>query len=152
MNTLAATFSQLRAPSAKTIVISLLQTLAFGAMLYVVALICASISEVVADQEEVVQTLCRWAWIASAPFYAMAISIKLTADTLGDASIASNAWLRMRCAHRVLHPGRLAHRPRNLPHGHQYCRSARYQCHLRDAGVRHRHNRRDACRLLLLRE
>ena len=50
MNTLAATFSQLRAPSAKIIVVSLLQTFAFGAMLYVAALICASISEVVADQ------------------------------------------------------------------------------------------------------
>lgn len=50
MNTLAATFSQLRAPSAKTIVVSLLQTFAFGAILYAAALICASISEVVADQ------------------------------------------------------------------------------------------------------
>lgn len=49
MNTLAATFSQLRAPSAKTIAISLLQTFAFGAMLYVAALICASASEVIAD-------------------------------------------------------------------------------------------------------
>ena len=64
-------------------------------MLYVAALICASISEVVADQGEVVQMLCRWAWVAPAPFYAMAIGIKLTADALGDASIASNAWLRM---------------------------------------------------------
>lgn len=95
MNTLAATFSQLRAPSAKAIVVSLLQALAFGAMLYAAALICASISEVVGNQGEVVQTLCRWAWVAPAPFYAMAIGIKLTADALGDASIASNAWLRM---------------------------------------------------------
>lgn len=95
MNTLAATFSRLRVPSAKTIAISLLQTLAFGVMLYVAALICASISEVVADQGEVVQTLCHWAWVAPAPFYAMAIGIKLIADALGDASIASNAWLRM---------------------------------------------------------
>lgn len=95
MNTLAATFSQLRAPSAKAIVISLLQTLAFGAMLYVAALICASISEAVADQGEAAQTLCRWAWVAPAPFYAMAIGIKLTADALGDASIVCNAWLRM---------------------------------------------------------
>ena len=95
MNTLAATFSQLRAPSAKTIVVSLLQALAFGAMLYVAALICTSISEVVGNQEEVVQTLCCWAWVAPAPFYAMAVGIKLTADTLGDTSIASNAWLRM---------------------------------------------------------
>lgn len=95
MNTLAATFSQLRSPSAKTITISLLQTLAFGAMLYVAALICTSISEVVGDQGEVVQTLCRWAWVAPVPFYAMAIGIKLTADALDDASIASNAWLRM---------------------------------------------------------
>lgn len=95
MNTLAATFSQLRAPSAKTIVVSLLQALAFGAMLYVAALICTSISEVVGDQGEVVQMLCCWAWVAPAPFYAMAIGIKLTADALGDASIASNAWLRM---------------------------------------------------------
>lgn len=39
--------------------------------------------------------LCRWAWVVPAPFYAMAIGIKLTADALGDASIASNAWLRM---------------------------------------------------------
>lgn len=46
MNTFATTFSQLRVPSAKTITISLLQTPAFGAMLYVAALICASISEV----------------------------------------------------------------------------------------------------------
>ena len=95
MNTLATTFSQLRAPSAKTIVISLLQTLAFGAMLYVAALICASISEVIANQGEVVQTLCHWAWVAPAPFYATAIGIKLTADALGDASIASTTWLRM---------------------------------------------------------
>ena len=95
MNTLATTFSQLRAPSAKTIVVSLLQALAFGAMLYVAALICTSISEVVGDQGEVVQTLCRWAWVAPAPFYAMAIGIKRAADALGDASIASNIWLRM---------------------------------------------------------
>lgn len=87
MNTLAATFSQLRAPSAKIIVVSLLQTFAFGAMLYVAALICASISEVVADQGGgVAQMLYRWAWIAPAPFYAMAIGIKLTADALGHAS------------------------------------------------------------------
>lgn len=86
MNTLAATFSQLRASSAKTIVVSLLQTFAFGAMLYVAALICASISEVVANQGEAVQTLCRWAWVAPAPFYAIAVGIKLTADALGDTS------------------------------------------------------------------
>lgn len=86
MNTLAATFSQLRAPSAKTIVVSLLQTFAFGAMLYVAALICASISEVVANQGEAVQTLCRWTWVAPAPFYAIAVGIKLTADALGDTS------------------------------------------------------------------
>lgn len=86
MNTLAATFSQLRAPSAKTIVVSLLQTFAFGAILYAAALICASISEVVADQGEVAQMLYRWAWIAPAPFHAMAIGIKLTADALGDTS------------------------------------------------------------------
>lgn len=49
MNTLATTFSQLRVPSAKTIAISLLQTFAFSAMLYVAALICASASEVIAD-------------------------------------------------------------------------------------------------------
>lgn len=30
--------------------------------------------------------LCRWAWVAPAPFYAMAIGIKLTADALGDTS------------------------------------------------------------------
>ena len=95
MNTLAAAFSELRVPSAKTIAISLLQTLAFGAMLYVAALICASISEVVADRGKVAQTLCRWAWVAPAPFYAMAIGIKLAADALGNPSIANNAWLRM---------------------------------------------------------
>lgn len=49
MNTLGTTFSQLRVPSAKTIAISLPQTFAFGAMLYVAALICASASEVIAD-------------------------------------------------------------------------------------------------------
>lgn len=30
--------------------------------------------------------LCRWAWVAPAPFYAMAIGIKLTAGALGDTS------------------------------------------------------------------
>lgn len=95
MSTLAATFFQLRVPSAKTIVVSLLQAFAFSVMLYIAALICASTSEVITDRGEVVQMLCRWAWVAPAPFYAMAIGIKLTADALGDASIASNAWLRM---------------------------------------------------------
>lgn len=29
---------------------------------------------------------CRWAWVAPAPFYAIAVGIKLTADALGDTS------------------------------------------------------------------
>lgn len=95
MSTLTATFSQLRAPSTKTIVISLLQALAFAAALYVAALICIPLSEAAATYDEGLRPLFRWAWVVPIPFYAIGIGIKLAAEALGNPSIASNIWLRM---------------------------------------------------------
>lgn len=95
MSTLTATFSQLRIPSAKTIVISLLQALAFAVTFYVIALICIPLSEAAATYNEGLRPFFRWAWVAPIPFYAIGIGIKITSEALGNPSIASNAWLRM---------------------------------------------------------